>query len=222
MTELASHAQLRASFLRWALFLVPLVLLLGFMSGEISGSAASNPWFERLEKPAIYPPPATFGIVWSILYLMMGLAASLVCAAWGARGRTIALVFFGIQLVLNLAWSPLFFRYHEIEYSLYLLGAIDLAVLVTLVLFWRVRWLAGAMLVPYLAWVGFATFLNWQFLVQNPEGASSEDAFAPIQRIELRTEEIPEPGIDLEEVAPPEVVEPTAEPDTAVAEPEAT
>ena len=184
MTILASKAQLRASFARWALFLVPLVLLLGFLSGAVSGSGADNPWFVSLAKPAIYPPPQAFGIVWSILYVMMGLAAALVCAAWGAKGRTIALVFFGIQLVLNIAWSPTFFLFHEIRYAFYLLGAIDLAVLVTLALFWRVRWQAGLLLLPYLAWVGFATALNWQFLELNPQVDGLQVSGA-VQRIEL-------------------------------------
>jgi benzodiazapine receptor len=184
MTILASRAQLRASFLRWTLFLVPLVLLLGFLSGEIAGSGANNPWFASLVKPAIYPPPQTFGIVWGVLYVLMGFAAALVCAAWGAKGRTFALVLFAVQLVLNLAWSPLFFAFHEIRYALYLLCALDFVVLLTLAAFWRVRWLAGALLVPYLAWIGFATFLNWQFLVLNPQ-VDGVQVSGAVQRIEL-------------------------------------
>ena len=184
MNRLASPAQLRASFLRWALFLVPLVLLLGMLSAEISGSSATNPWFAALEKPAIYPLPIVFPVAWTALYVLMGLAAALVCAAWGARGRTLALLFFAVQLALNIAWSPVFFRFHEIEYALYLLGAIDAAVLITLVLFFIVRKLAGIMLLPYLVWVGFATFLNWQVLVLNPDAGSYESP-APVQRVEL-------------------------------------
>ena len=74
MNRLATPAQLRASLIRWSLFIVPTVLLLGFASGQVAGSAAGNPWFAALEKPSIYPPPAAFGIVWSILYAMIGLA----------------------------------------------------------------------------------------------------------------------------------------------------
>jgi tryptophan-rich sensory protein len=184
MTVLASRAQLRASFLRWSLFFVPLVLLLGFLSGEISGSSAANPWFAALTKPALYPQPIVFPVAWTALYVLMGLACALVSAAWGAKGRTIALLFFAIQLALNLAWSPLFFRFHEIEYALYLLYAIDAAVLLTLALFWRVRWIAGALLLPYLAWVGFASWLNWQILELNPDQSSYESS-APVQRVEL-------------------------------------
>jgi tryptophan-rich sensory protein len=184
MTVLASRAQIRASFLRWALFLVPLVLLLGFLSGEVAGSGPGNPWFASLAKPTSYPPPQVFGIVWAVLYVLIGLAAAMVAAAWGAKSRTAALTFFVIQLLLNLAWSPLFFLFHEMRFALYLLAALDFAVLVTLVLFWRVRWLAGVLLVPYLAWITFATFLNWQFLVLNPQ-VDGVQVSGAVQRIEL-------------------------------------
>lgn len=184
MTILASRAQLRASFLRWALFLVPLVLLLGFLSGQAAGSGPDNPWFASLAKPDVYPPPQTFGIVWSVLYVLIGLAAALVAAAWGAKGRTAALVFFALQLVLNLAWSPVFFLLHQISYALYVIGALDVAALITLALFWRVRWLAGALLLPYLAWLGFASALNWEFLQLNPQ-VDGVQVSGAVQRIEL-------------------------------------
>lgn len=170
MTELAAPGQLRAAFIRWALVLVPGVLMLGFFSGAAGGSGPGNPWFDALVKPALYPPPATFGIVWSILYVLMGLAAALVVTARGAGGRGLALAVFGAQLVLNLAWSPVFFGMQEMQAALWLLLTIDLAVAATMLLFWRVRPLAGMLLVPYLAWVLFATVLNWQFIAANPDG----------------------------------------------------
>ena len=184
MSLLASRGQLRASLIRWALLLVPAVLLAGFLSGELSGSGPGNPWFDSLVKPGIYPPPATFGIVWTILYVLMGLAFAVICSAWGARGRGLAIAMFLIQLALNLAWSPLFFDAHRIAASLVLLVVLDIAVLVTLVLFWRIRWHAGAMLVPYLAWVLFATVLTWQILELNPHADGGNPSGA-VQRIEL-------------------------------------
>jgi benzodiazapine receptor len=168
MTELASPGQLRAAFLRWALFIVPGIMFLGFFAGRLGGSGAGNPWFMDLVKPAIYPPPATFGIVWTILYLVMGIALTLVITARGAPGRGYAISLFMFQLVLNLAWSPLFFGMHKIAAALALLVAIDLAVLATILAFRKVRPVAAWMLLPYLAWVLFATVLNWQFLVANP------------------------------------------------------
>jgi len=184
MTVLASRAQLRASFIRWALFFVPIVVLLGYVSAEIAGSTAENPWFASLEKPALYPPPATFGIAWTILYVLMGLAAALVAAAWGAKGRTAALIVFALQLALNLAWSPVFFGMHKIQAALYLIGVMDVVVLLTVFLFWRVRWQAGALLLPYLAWLCFATYLNWDILQLNPDADGGTYSGA-VQRIEL-------------------------------------
>lgn len=169
MTVLALRGQLRASFLRWALLIVPAVFLLGFGSGMLAQSGPGNAWFDSLVKPPLYPPPATFGIVWSVLYVLMGIALTLVVAARGAAGRGIAIAVFLVQLGLNLAWSPLFFGAHRISGALILLGAIDLAVLATVILFWRVRRGAALLLLPYLAWVLFATLLNFQFLTANPD-----------------------------------------------------
>ena len=169
MNMLASRGQLRASFIRWALFTVPLVTLLGILSGRMAGSGPGNAWFDALVKPDIYPAPMWFGIVWTVLYILMGLALALVCAAWGARGRGVAIAVFVVQFLLNLAWSPVFFGAHQISGGLYILIALDLLVMLTIVLFWRVRGLAGALLLPYLAWVLFATALNWQFLQLNPD-----------------------------------------------------
>lgn len=184
MNLLASRAQLRASFVRWALLLVPAVLLAGFLSGQLAGSGPGNPWFASLAKPSTFPPPATFGIVWSILYVLMGLAFALVCSAWGARGRGAAIAAFLVQLALNLAWSPLFFGAHQISGALVLIAVLILAVLVTIWLFWRIRPIAGALLLPYLAWAIFAAFLNWQFLELNPQ-ADGADVSGAVQRIEL-------------------------------------
>jgi len=168
MRYLASPAQLRAAFLRWCLVTVPAVLALGFLSGQAAGSGPGNPWFDALAKPAAYPPPEAFGIVWSILYVLMGIALALVLAARGASGRGAALGAFLLQLALNLAWSPLFFGAHQVYAALVLLAVLIVAVVATIWLFWRVRWLAGALLLPYLAWCLFAAYLNYEFHVLNP------------------------------------------------------
>jgi translocator protein len=184
MSELAHASQLRAVQWRWALFLVPLIVMLGFVSGQLSGSGSSDPWFASLEKPALYPPPATFGIVWTILYAMMGLALAMVVAARGARGRGVAIAAFVLQLILNLAWSPLFFGAHQITLALGLLLLIDLAVLLTILLFARVRGIAAWLMVPYFAWVLFATYLNYEFRVLNPN-ADGQQVSGAVTRIEL-------------------------------------
>lgn len=185
MSEIALHGQLRAAFGRWALVLVPGIVALGFFSGVAARSGPDNPWFAALVKPALFPPPATFGIVWTILYILMGLALALVVSARGASGRGMAIAVFAGQLLLNLGWSPLFFGLHRISAALGLLAAIDIAVMLTLLLFWRVRPLAGALLLPYLAWVLFATVLNWQFLQANPD-ADAQAVSGAISTVEFK------------------------------------
>ena len=184
MTELASSGQLRAAFLRWALVLVPGMVLLGFVSSMLSSSGPTNPWFAGLIKPAIYPPPQVFGIVWSVLYAMMGVALAVIMSARGAWGRRQAVIAFIVQLLINLVWSPVFFSAHQITGALVVIALLDAVLIVTVVFFWRVRPLAGALLLPYLAWILFATLLNWQFLQANPL-ADGQKGPAAVQRIQL-------------------------------------
>jgi tryptophan-rich sensory protein len=184
MTELASKGQLRGSLLRWALFLVPAVLLLGMLSARLAGSGPDNAWFAALDKPALYPPPLSFAVVWTVLYAMMGVALAMVAAARGARWRPAALALFGVQLALNLAWSPLFFAGHRIVAALVLLAVLDAAVLATIALFRMVRPLAALLLVPYLAWILFATLLTWQIHVANPH-ADGRDVSGAVTRVEM-------------------------------------
>lgn len=185
MRGLASREQLRASLLRWALVCIPACLLLGYLSAMVASSGPDNPWFAALVKPSIYPPPAAFGIVWTILYALMGFALALVCAAWGARGRIAAIIAFGVQFALNLAWSPVFFGLHRMSEALGIIVALAVAVAVTLWLFWRVRQLAGLLLVPYLAWVLFAGVLNYQFLKINPQADGASDNGAAAARVRI-------------------------------------
>ena len=117
-------------------------------------------YHERLRKPPFTPPPAAFGPVWSTLYLLMGVAAWLVWRE-GLTARTgLALGLFAAQLVLNFAWSLIFFGQHLVGAALLEIVALWLTILATILAFRRVRPLAGGLLVPYLAWVSVATYLN--------------------------------------------------------------
>lgn len=176
MNFLASREQLRASLLRWTLVCVSACVLLGFLSGRLSQGGVGNPWFDALAKPDFFPPAALFGIVWTVLYALMGLALAMIGSAWGARGRGLAVAVFIAQFLVNLAWSPVFFGMHRITGGLILLLVLDGLVAVTLVLFWRIRKLAGALLLPYLAWILFATALNFQFLQLNPQADGADGA----------------------------------------------
>lgn len=178
MTEIASAGQLRAGLLRWIIVLVPGIVLLGFLSGTAAGSGPGNPWFAALVKPGIYPPPLAFPLVWSALYVLMAVALAIVVVARRARGRALAVGVFALQLALNLAWSPVFFAAHRIAAAMGVLVALDVALVATIWCFARVRPLAAWLLAPYLAWVLFASLLNWQFLALNP-GADGGQAPAP-------------------------------------------
>ncbi len=182
MSFLASKAQLRASFLRWALFLVPLIVLLGFSAGQLG--SPNTVWFQSLTKPAIFPPPQVFGIVWGILYVVIGLSLALIVSAWGAYGRGLAIVLFALHFIGNLAWTPVFFGMQEMTWGLYILIYVAISLLAVIAVFWRVRRIAALMLLPYLAWVCFAGFLNYQFIAENPDGGAAAGEGA-VERIEF-------------------------------------
>jgi tryptophan-rich sensory protein len=184
MNLLASSGQLRASFMRWALVVVPVIVLLGFLSGMMAQSGPDNPWFAALVKPDAYPPPQTFGIVWGVLYVLMGLAFAMVLAARGARGRGIAAIAFVVQFLLNLAWSPVFFGAHQITAGLIVIGVLDVAAIVATLLMARVRPVAAVLMVPYIAWILFATYLNFAFLQANPKMDGVEVA-PVVERFEI-------------------------------------
>lgn len=182
MTVIASRGQLRASFIRWSLFTVPLIVLLGFVAGRLGGP--DTLWFQNLVKPDIFPPPVWFGIVWSILYVMIGLALAIVCSAWGARGRGLAIGIFAVHFIFNLAWTPVFFGNQNIQGGLIVIGLVVVTLLAVIWAFWRVRRAAALLLLPYLAWVLFATVLNYEFLRLNPDGGQTGAAESS-QRFEI-------------------------------------
>ncbi|MEP9402823.1 TspO/MBR family protein [Sphingomonas sp. VNH70] len=169
MREIASQGQLRAGFLRRAVVVVPLILLLGFLSGRMVPVGSENRWYQLLTLPAIRPPDWAFPMVWSTLYILMGVALALVLNARGARGRGVAVALFAVQLLLNLAWTPLFFGLHQVTAALVLIVTLWAAALATTIAFGRIRPLAAWLLVPYLAWLTVAAALNWQIDRANPD-----------------------------------------------------
>ncbi len=172
MTAIASKSQLRMSLLRYALVTVPLVLLLGTLSGRIANSGYGNSWFAALAKPDFMPPGAVFGIAWTILYILLGLSIAIILHARGARGRGVALSLFAAQLLLNYSWSPIFFALHQVRTALVLIIAMIVLSFVTAWLFSRIRKAAGLLMLPYLAWLCFAAFLNYQIIALNPDAES--------------------------------------------------
>ncbi|HJT38725.1 MAG TPA: TspO/MBR family protein [Sphingobium sp.] len=182
MNEIASPGQLRLSYLRWALVTVPAIVFLGFLSGRLANSGYGNRWFDALAKPDLMPPGWAFGVAWTILYIFMGLALAIIIHARGARGRGLAVGLFLVQLLLNLLWSPLFFRAHQVDNALGLILMLFALVAVTALLFWRIRRGAGLLLLPYLAWLAFASFLNYEIGRLNPE---AETLVAPALKTQI-------------------------------------
>ena len=129
-------------------------------------TTTESEWFLALELPAFYPPGWAFGVVWPILYALCGAAAALVYLAGRdgdasrGRGRT-ALALFAVQLAVNVAWSPVFWRLERPDLGLAVLVVLLALVAATVRAFDRVDRRAAALLVPYLAWVCFATALNY-------------------------------------------------------------
>lgn len=155
-----------------ALLTVPAIVIAGSASGWLSGSGYGNTWFDALAKPAFMPPGWTFGAAWTILYTMMGIALARVLAAPRSERRRPALTLFFAQLALNLAWSPIFFAAHDIR-----LAAITIFVMLAIAAaataqFLRIDRVAGALMLPYLAWLCFAAALTTAIDRLNP-GAGS-------------------------------------------------
>jgi benzodiazapine receptor len=135
-------------------------LLISFAAAGIGSRYMPGAWYAALSKPAWTPPNAVFAPVWTVLYVVMGICAWLVWRPAGFAGAAPALTLFVIQLVLNALWSYLFFGLHRPDLALLCIVALWIAILLVVILFWRADRRAGALMLPYLAWVGFASCLN--------------------------------------------------------------
>jgi tryptophan-rich sensory protein len=122
-------------------------------------SVSAAVFYQQLVRPEWAPPAWIFGPVWSVLYLLMGVAAWVVWRERGFRESSAALDLFIGQLTANALWSWLFFAWHKGAWACVEILVLWILILGTVVAFWRVRALAGALLLPYLAWVTFAAAL---------------------------------------------------------------
>jgi translocator protein len=132
-----------------------------FAAAAMGGLFLPGDWYASLQKPAWNPPNWIFGPVWTALYTIMAVAAWLVWKRGGFAGQRGALLCFLVQLLFNALWSPLFFGLHLTGLAFVDLLLLWLALLATFAAFWKAHRLAGAMLLPYLAWVTFAGALNF-------------------------------------------------------------
>ncbi|XP_055587420.1 translocator protein-like [Uranotaenia lowii] len=143
-------------------------LIGGFAVGFTTRDGVQN-WYQTLELPAWRPPNWVFSPVWTFLYLSMGFASYLV---WrdgnGFKGEARwPLIVYGVMLLLNWAWSPLFFIAHELTGSAVLLTVLTVIVIITGVLFYRINKIAGYLFVPYVAWLLLAGSVSWKIAIDN-------------------------------------------------------
>ena len=138
-----------------------LFLAASFGAAAVGSLWMPGAWYASLAKPSWTPPPFLFGPVWTALYAMMGTAAWLVWRERGFRDGAKPLGFFFAQLVLNAAWTALFFGLRNPGAAFAEILVLWAMIAATAALFYRVRALAGVLLFPYLAWVGFASALNF-------------------------------------------------------------
>lgn len=140
---------------------VGICLLVGVI-GSFFTTPSIPTWYAGLVKPVFNPPNWVFGPVWTALYIMMGVSAWLVLKKCKEdQNAKAALVIFGIQLLLNGIWSPVFFGLKSALGGLIVIVVLLIMIAKTILVFWRISKTSALLLVPYILWVAFATVLNF-------------------------------------------------------------
>lgn len=135
-------------------------LALSFSASALGAFFQPGDWYAALEKPSWNPPSWVFGPVWTVLYVLIAVAAWRVWTRWG-REASLAITVWGVQMVLNALWSYLFFGVRQPGLAFGEIVLLWLAIAATIWLFWRRDRIAALLLTPYLAWVSFAAVLNF-------------------------------------------------------------
>lgn len=152
------------------------LILLGFIAVAFSAAAVAGwftdagrgPWYDALRQPAATPPAWAFPVVWNTLYTLMGVASYLLWRARGFGGAPVAWGFYFTQLALNASWSIVFFAGKSIAGALVVIALLDAAVIGSILTFKRHRPLAAGLLLPYIAWLALASYINVRLLILNP------------------------------------------------------
>ncbi|MBP9711351.1 MAG: tryptophan-rich sensory protein [Candidatus Pacebacteria bacterium] len=155
--------------MKWLAFVVALALpQLAGAIGSLFTFTNIETWYQFLNKPELAPPNWVFGPVWTSLFVLMGIASYLVWKQGaGKRGVRLALAFYGVQLVLNTLWSIIFFGLQNPTAAVAEIAVLWLAIAATTFLFYRISKPAGLLMLPYLAWVSFASYLNVMIAILN-------------------------------------------------------
>lgn len=147
--------------IRRRVLLLAACLLVAFLPGAFGSAFPPGEWYAGLAKPPLTPPGWVFPIAWTALYVTIGVSLYVFLLRAPRRVRRLPLAVFAVQLVMNGAWSWIFFGLHAMGAALVEIVALWLAIAATIVAFARASRLAALLLLPYLAWVSFATYLTY-------------------------------------------------------------
>lgn len=146
---------------------IGLPLAVGAVAGMFTSSEI-NGWFQSIEKPSWQPPNWVFGPVWTVLYILMGIAFYLVWKNDDAKNhKRMAITLWLIQLVFNFLWSFIFFKEHQLDWALGEILVLWFFILLTIIYFARISTLAAWLMVPYICWVSFASLLTFSIYELN-------------------------------------------------------
>ena len=144
-----------------------IIILLTLIISFLSITKIDN-WYLTLNKSILTPPGYIFSIVWIILYILMSISVWIILASLQKdKILSLPIILYIIQLILNFTWSPIFFRYHQINIAFLILIYIWILVFIVMIIFYSINKLAGLLLIPYLIWLSFALYLNYYIVKKN-------------------------------------------------------
>ncbi len=140
--------------------------IMGYFLGKITHANITT-WYQTLNKSILTPPDIVFPIVWSILYVMLALVGWSLWLKRHQAGGKLSLLLYGIQMLMNWAWSPIFFSLHFVVLGFYLIVAMMIITLIIILINWKNNKLISILLIPYWFWLLFAGYLNWAIWMMN-------------------------------------------------------
>ena len=164
--------------------LLSIAVLIGFVAACFLAAGTGilfkpGAWYEHLKKPSWRPPNRLFAPVWTVLYLMIAVSGWLVWRAAGFPGAALALSLYVVQLLLNAAWTPVFFGLHRLDLGFAVIVLLWLSIAATIAAFAPINAAAAWLMAPYLAWVSFASLLNFAVWQLNRRGLPPTGSVSP-------------------------------------------
>jgi len=146
-------------------------LIISLSAGAIGGlltKDAVDTWYRTINKPSFTPPDGVFSPVWISIFIMMGISSYLV---WQRRkfvtGYSWAVIVYILQLILNILWSYFFFYQHQLGFAVIEIGVLLVTIIINAFIFYRINKVAGLLYLPYILWVGFASYLTYSIFILN-------------------------------------------------------